>query len=149
MFFPPRFEFVYDCTCARSIDDRTRLLCLVFFLPESARGPRHLVTRPGPKQTMITSTTTMTLTITMTTIITITTTIVYYYYCSYCYCYSQGYTVTNSMPASRFPLSTRGGIVETRIEGRHQPSMIIVVIMIIIMFIIQLFNTFIVYHLII
>ena len=24
------------------------LLCLVFFLPESARGPRHLVTRPGP-----------------------------------------------------------------------------------------------------
>ena len=41
-------NFVYDCTCARSFDDRTRLLCPVFFLPESARGPRHLVTRPGP-----------------------------------------------------------------------------------------------------
>ena len=31
----------------RSTNDRTRLLCLVCFLPESARGPRHLVTRPG------------------------------------------------------------------------------------------------------
>ena len=41
-------NFVYDCTCARPIIDRTRLLCLVFFLPESARGPRHLVIRPGP-----------------------------------------------------------------------------------------------------
>ena len=28
-------------------DDRTRLLCLVV-PPESARGPRHPVTRPGP-----------------------------------------------------------------------------------------------------
>ena len=39
-----------NCTCARSVNDRTRLLCFVFFgfLPESARGPRHLVTRPGP-----------------------------------------------------------------------------------------------------
>ena len=27
---------------------RPRLLCLVFYLPGSARGPRHLVTRPGP-----------------------------------------------------------------------------------------------------
>ena len=40
-------NFVYGCIRARSTSDRTKLLCLVFF-PESARGPRHLVTRPGP-----------------------------------------------------------------------------------------------------
>ena len=61
MFFPPRCSrychcshFVFDCASARSVNDRTRLLCLVFFpffLPESARGPRHLVTRPGPLPT--------------------------------------------------------------------------------------------------
>ena len=36
------------CTCARSVNDRTRLLCLFLLFPESARGPRHLLTRPGP-----------------------------------------------------------------------------------------------------
>ena len=40
---------VKQCRCERSANDRTRLLCLVCWFPppESARGPRHLVTRPG------------------------------------------------------------------------------------------------------
>ena len=41
-------HFVHDCTRARSVNDRARLLCLVFSFPESAPGPRHLVTRPFP-----------------------------------------------------------------------------------------------------
>ena len=35
-------HFVYGCTCAHSVHHRPRLLCLVLFPSESARGPRHL-----------------------------------------------------------------------------------------------------------
>ena len=49
MFFPRHVSnYIYDCTCAWSINDRTRLLCVVLFFPESARGPKHLVAQPGP-----------------------------------------------------------------------------------------------------
>ena len=42
-------NFVYDCTCARFINDRTRLLCLIFFPPNPHAdhfGSSHFGSRP-------------------------------------------------------------------------------------------------------